>query len=78
MLQVIKEIARDPSDKTEVSFVFANQTVGDIILKPELDEIAAAHPNIKVQSSPPKESCQRLLQQNVSAAKFLCGCDCSF
>ena len=48
MLQVIKEIVRNPEDKTEVSFVFANQTVEDIILKPELDDLAAKHHNIQV------------------------------
>jgi len=48
MLQVIKEIARNPQDTTEVTFVFANQSLEDIILKKELDEIAATHKNINV------------------------------
>ena len=46
---MIKEIARNPEDKTKVSFVFANQTVDDIILKDELDDIAAKHDNINVR-----------------------------
>lgn len=50
MLQVIKEIARNPADKTQASFVFANQTVDDIILKRELDEIASKHDNITVST----------------------------
>lgn len=49
MLQVIKEIARNPRDTTEVSFVFANQTLEDIILKQELDELAAKHRNVQVR-----------------------------
>jgi len=52
MLQVIKEIARNPEDTTEVNFVFANQSLEDIILKKELDEIAATHNNINVTSHP--------------------------
>ena len=53
MLQVIKEIARNPTDTTEVMFVFANQTVEDIILKKELDELAANNKNINVSSNIP-------------------------
>jgi len=57
MLQVIKEIARNPQDTTEVTFVFANQSLEDIILKKELDEIAATHKNINmyylVDKAPP-------------------------
>ena len=50
MLQVIKEIASNPDDKTKVSFIFANQSVEDIILKKELDELNASHDNIKVDA----------------------------
>lgn len=48
MLQVIKEIERNPEDKTQVNFVYANQSVDDIILKGELDKIAENNDNIKV------------------------------
>lgn len=48
MLQVIKEIERNPEDKTQVSFIFANQSVDDILLKKELDEIASRNDNINV------------------------------
>lgn len=48
MLQVIKEIDRNPTDQTQVNFIFANQSVDDIILKKELDEIAANNDNINV------------------------------
>lgn len=50
MLQVIKEIERNPDDKTQVNFVFANQSVDDIILKKELDDIADRNENIKVST----------------------------
>ena len=48
MLQVIKEIARNPEDKTKVSFIFANQSVEDIIIKKDLDELNRSHDNITV------------------------------
>ena len=50
MLQVIKEIERNPVDETQVNFIFANQSVDDIILKKELDKIAAKNDNINVSS----------------------------
>lgn len=48
MLQVIRAIAKNPQDKTEVYLIFANVTVADIILKDELDALASKHPNIHV------------------------------
>lgn len=51
MLQVIQEIARNPDDKTKVSFIFANQSATDIILKKELDDLKANHDNINVSLS---------------------------
>ena len=48
MLQVASEIVNNPEDKTQVSLVFANQTEEDIILKDELDEMAAKHDNFQV------------------------------
>jgi len=39
MLQMIHAIFKDSSDKTEVSLLFANQTDGDILLRPELEEL---------------------------------------
>ena len=41
---------QNPEDKTEVTFIFANKTEGDIILKDELDAIAEKHHNLKVMS----------------------------
>jgi len=43
MLQVIRQMFKDPQDKTTVSLIFANQTENDILLRPELDELAAQH-----------------------------------
>lgn len=48
MLQVASEIVNNPEDKTQVSLVFANQTEKDIILKEEIDEMAAKHDNFQV------------------------------
>ncbi|EAL64774.1 NADH-cytochrome b5 reductase [Dictyostelium discoideum AX4] len=57
MLQVIKAILKNPSDKTEISLVFGNITEEDILLKKELDELAEKHPQFKVYyvlNNPPK------------------------
>lgn len=50
MLQVASEIVNNPEDKTQVSLIFANQSEGDIILKDELDQMAAKHDNFQVHS----------------------------
>merc|ERR1712217_772934 len=42
MLQVIKEILKNPADKTEVTLVFCNQTPADILLRKELDALASS------------------------------------
>lgn len=41
MLQLIRQILKDPEDKTEVSLLFANQTEDDILLRPELEDISS-------------------------------------
>ncbi len=48
MLAVIRAVLSDPADTTRVSLVYANQTPADVLLRKELDAIAAAHPNFKV------------------------------
>jgi len=48
MLQVIRAIVKNPEDKTQVSLIFANVAEGDILLKEELDGLAAKHKNFKV------------------------------
>eukprot|EP00798_Chlamydomonas_sp_ICE-L_P021626 gene21626-28630_t len=42
--QVIKAVLKDPKDPTTMSLLYANQTEEDILLKAELDALAAAHP----------------------------------
>jgi cytochrome-b5 reductase len=42
-LQVIREIVNNPADKTKVHLLFANNTPADIILKDELEALAAKH-----------------------------------
>ncbi|XP_035620677.1 NADH-cytochrome b5 reductase 3-like [Oncorhynchus keta] len=44
MLQLITAIMKDPQDQTVCHLLFANQTEKDILLRPELEEIAANHP----------------------------------
>ncbi|XP_035791947.1 NADH-cytochrome b5 reductase 2-like isoform X1 [Anopheles albimanus] len=45
MLQLVREVLKhSDTDKTKLSLIFANQTEDDILLKPELDELAARHP----------------------------------
>ncbi|KAI4905837.1 hypothetical protein NFI96_014555 [Prochilodus magdalenae] len=45
MLQIIRAIMKDPKDKTFCYLLFANQTEKDILLRPELEEILANHPD---------------------------------
>ena len=45
MLQVIRAALKDPKDNTALSLIYANVNFEDILLKKELDELAAAHPN---------------------------------
>lgn len=48
MLQVVREILRNPDDKTEIDLVFANDTEDDIILREEFDQLAQKYPNFRV------------------------------
>ncbi|KAJ8346606.1 hypothetical protein SKAU_G00280070 [Synaphobranchus kaupii] len=45
MLQLVRAILKDPSDNTTCSLLFANQTEKDIILRDELEEVQARHPD---------------------------------
>ncbi|KAG7477773.1 hypothetical protein MATL_G00073230 [Megalops atlanticus] len=45
MLQLVRAILKDPNDKTNCSLLFANQTEKDILLRDELEEIQARHPD---------------------------------
>jgi cytochrome-b5 reductase len=42
-LQVLRKIFSHPEDKTQLSLIFANISPSDILLKAELDAMAAAH-----------------------------------
>lgn len=44
MYQVAKEILRNPEDKTQISILFANVSVNDILLKNELDALVRQYP----------------------------------
>ncbi|KAB5536983.1 hypothetical protein PHYPO_G00113540 [Pangasianodon hypophthalmus] len=45
MLQLIRDIMKSPSDSTKCRLLFANQTEKDILLRDELEEIQARHPD---------------------------------
>lgn len=45
MLQLIRAALKDPRDKTKMWLIFANQTENDILLRTELEEVAADHPD---------------------------------
>lgn len=45
MLQLIRAIIKDPTDETQMSLLYANQTEEDILLRDELDGIAKKHPD---------------------------------
>jgi len=45
MLQLIRAVLKDPRDKTKMWLIFANQTESDILLRNELEEVAADHPD---------------------------------
>ena len=48
MLAIIRAVLSDPADTTRVSLLYANRTPSDVMLRAELEAIAAAHPNFKV------------------------------
>lgn len=57
MYQVAQEILRDPNDPTALSLIYANVAEEDILLRQELDALAAQHPNFSVYyvlNNPPK------------------------
>ncbi len=43
MLQVIKEILKNPNDKTQIHLIFANNSEEDILLKDMLDNLEKNH-----------------------------------
>lgn len=48
VLQVLNEIVTSSEDLTKISLIYANNTENDILLKDELDELAAKYPHFTV------------------------------
>jgi NAD(P)H-flavin reductase len=48
ILQVINAVLKDPEDTTQISLLYANQTPDDILLRAQLDALAAKHDNFRV------------------------------
>ncbi|KAI1317356.1 NADH-cytochrome b5 reductase [Mortierella claussenii] len=48
MLQIIRAVLKNPADKTQINFIFANVTEEDILLRAELDLLSKKHPQFKV------------------------------
>ena len=59
LLQMIRSLLGDEAERTNISLVFANRHADDILMKGELDALAAAHPTRfrvrYVLSSPPAD-----------------------
>ncbi|AQZ15812.1 PGA3 (YML125C) and AIM33 (YML087C) [Zygosaccharomyces parabailii] len=58
MLQILNEIVTSPEDMTKISLIYANNTENDILLKDELDELAATYPHFTVHyvlTQPPNQ-----------------------
>jgi len=48
MLQITKEILKNPEDKTQLTLLYSNTTEDDILLRDTLDQLALKHKNFKV------------------------------
>ncbi|KAJ1324312.1 nitrate reductase (NAD(P)H) [Microdochium nivale] len=49
MFQLIRAVCEDPRDTTQISLIYANRSVGDILLRDELDTYARRYPdNLRV------------------------------
>lgn len=58
MLQIVRAITSNSDDTTQVDLIFANVNPEDILLKEDLDELAAKHSNFRVHyvlNNPPDE-----------------------
>jgi len=45
MLQIAREVFKNSAEKTKVSLLFANKTPSDILLRSEIEEMKAKHPD---------------------------------
>lgn len=57
MLQIIEEICVNSKDKTQVSMIFGNVSIDDILLKPELEQIRQKYDNIHIRFIIDKVEC---------------------
>lgn len=48
ILQVLTRVITTPEDFTKLTLIFANETLNDVLLKDELDEISKKYPNFDV------------------------------
>lgn len=48
MLQLIRQVLKDPKDHTKLSLIFANQSEDDILLRDELEMLADMHSSFKL------------------------------
>lgn len=45
MLQLVRQIAKDPEDQTKVSLLFASQAEEELYLRDEIEELAKTYPD---------------------------------
>ncbi|KAF8559256.1 ferredoxin reductase-like protein [Imleria badia] len=59
MLQIIRAALKNPADKTKLSLIYANVNLDDILLRKELDDLAAKYPHrftvYYVLNNPPQD-----------------------
>lgn len=48
ILQIVQQVLKDPEDDTQLDFLYGNVGLGDILLKEELDALAAKHEQFRV------------------------------
>lgn len=48
MLQIVRAVTGNAEDKTQIDLIFANVSKEDILLKEDLDDLAAKHANFRV------------------------------
>jgi len=48
MLQLAHEILKNPDDHTQLTLLYSNKTVDDILLRDRIDDLAKKHKNFKV------------------------------
>lgn len=76
MYQVAQTVLRDSSDRTTFSLLFANVAPEDILIKEELDKLAAAYPGrFKVGA---RVAVAMLTRQSLSDASLLRGAQARF